>query len=89
MGNAEAHDLIVRALDAGAITTLMVPKVLEQWRAPNHAEFKDRNLWSLYNGFTETLKGGLLKLPKRSEALHGVLDGAVGWDADESLALPA
>ena len=47
------------------------------------------NLWSLYNGFTETLKGGLLKLPKRSEALHGVLDNAVGWDADESLALPA
>ncbi|MCB1098440.1 MAG: DUF932 domain-containing protein [Verrucomicrobiae bacterium] len=73
--NAEAHDLIVRALDAHAITTTMVPKVLEQWRAPNHAEFKDRNLWSLYNAFTETLKGGLLKLPRRSEALHGVLDG--------------
>ena len=45
MGNAEAHDLIVRALDARAITTTMVPKVLEQWRAPNHPEFKDRNLW--------------------------------------------
>jgi hypothetical protein len=89
MGNAEAHDLIVRALDAGAITTLMVPKVLEQWRAPNHPEFKDRNLWSLYNGFTETLKGGLLKLPQRSQALHGVLDGAVGFDADKELALPA
>ena len=89
MGNAEAHDLIVRALDAGAITTLMVPKVLEQWRAPNYPEFKDRNLWSLYNGFTETLKGGLLKLPQRSQALHGVLDGAVGFDADKELALPA
>ena len=90
IGNAEAHDLIVRALDARAITTTMVPKVLEQWRAPKHPEFKDRNLWSLYNAFTETLKGGLLKLPRRSEALHGVLDGAAKADlADESLALPS
>jgi hypothetical protein len=81
VGNAEAHDLIVRALDAQAITTTMVPRVLEQWRAPNHPEFKDRNLWSLYNGFTETLKGGLLKLPRRSEALHGVLDLAAKPDS--------
>ena len=89
MGNAEAHDLIVRALDARAITTTMVPKVLEQWRAPNHSEFKDRNLWSLYNAFTETLKGGLLKLPQRSEALHGVLDMAAQVERNEVLALPA
>ena len=33
---------------------------------------------SLYNAFTETLKGGLLKLPFRSDALHGVLDTAAG-----------
>lgn len=78
MGNREAHDLVIRSLDAGAITTTMVPRVLQQWRTPNHAEFKDRNMWSLYNAFTETLKGGLLKLPLRSEALHGVLDTAAG-----------
>ena len=89
MGNAEAHDLIVRALDARAITTTMVPKVLAQWRAPSHPEFRDRNLWSLYNAFTETLKGRLLQLPQRSEALHGVLDSAatVNPPAD-NLALP-
>ncbi len=90
MGNAEAHDLIVRALDARAITTTMVPKVLEQWRAPKHPEFNGRNLWSLYNAFTETLKGGLMQLPRRSEALHGVLDGAAQVaGAESSLALPA
>jgi hypothetical protein len=77
LNNVEAHDLIIRALDSGAITTTMVPKVLEQWRAPSHPEFRDRNLWSLYNAFTETLKGGLLKLPQRSEAVHGVLDNVV------------
>ena len=90
MSNTEAHDLIVRALDARAITTTMVPKVLEQWRTPNHPEFSDRNLWSLYNAFTETLKGGLLKLPRRSDALHGVLDGTVQMPtAQQALALPA
>ena len=92
MGNREAHDLVIRSLDAGAITTTMVPKVLEQWRTPNHPEFRDRNLWSLYNAFTETLKGGLLKLPFRSEALHGVLDTAAGRTQqahDTKLALPA
>ena len=76
MGNLEAHDLVIRSLDAGAITTTMVPKVLQQWRTPNHSEFRDRSMWSLYNAFTETLKGGLLKLPFRSDALHGVLDTA-------------
>ncbi len=54
----------------------------------HNPEFKDRNLWSLYNAFTETLKGGLLKLPQRSEALHGVLDIAVQVEAKEALALP-
>lgn len=87
MGNIEAHDLMVRALDARAITTTMVPRVLEQWRAPNHPEFRDRNLWSLYNAFTETLKGGLLKLPRRSEALHGVLDATVKTEGMREAAL--
>ena len=92
VSNHEAHDLLIRALDAGAITMTMVPKVLDQWRAPNHPEFKDRNLWSLYNGFTEVLKGGLLKLPVRSQSLHGMMDSHCGLTAnahDSTLALPA
>ena len=36
-------------------------------------------LWSLFNAFTETLEqGNLAALPKRTEALHGLLDVAVG-----------
>lgn len=35
---------------------------------------------SLFNSFTETLKEGNLKeLPKRTEALHGLLDINVGF----------
>ena len=70
----QAHDLVIRAFDAKAITATQIPKVLEEWRKPKHPEFEGRNLWSLYNGFTEVMKGSLWQMPKRNEALHGVLD---------------
>jgi hypothetical protein len=41
--------------------------------------FESRNVWSLFNAFTETLKqASLTELPKRALALHGLLDVAVG-----------
>ncbi len=40
---------------------------------------EERNVWSLFNAFTESLKeGNLAELPKRTEALHGLLDTHVG-----------
>jgi hypothetical protein len=81
--DTEAHDILVRALDARAITATKLPKMLAEYRAPRHPEFQDRNAWSLYNAFTEISKGSLLQLPNRSEAMHGVLDAHCG------LALPA
>ena len=39
----------------------------------------ERDVWSLFNSFTEALKdGNLAELPKRTEALNGLLDVAVG-----------
>jgi hypothetical protein len=53
--------------------------VLHEWREPKHEKFDQRNVWSLFNSFTEALKdGNLAELPKRTEALHGLLDVAVG-----------
>jgi hypothetical protein len=41
--------------------------------------FGERNVWRLFNSFTEALKqGNLAELPNRTEALHGLLDVAVG-----------
>ena len=46
---------------------------------PKLSAFEPRNVWSLFNAFTETLKdGNLAELPKRTEALHGLLDVVVG-----------
>jgi hypothetical protein len=74
-----AHDLVVRALDAGVVPVTRLPAVLREWREPRHAEFREgRTAWRLFNAFTETLKGNLDALPRRTQALHGLLDTACG-----------
>ena len=73
-----AHDLIVRATDVGVCPNKLIPRVLHEWREPRHEAFAPRNVWSLFNAFTETLKGNLIELPRRTEALHGLLDTHVG-----------
>jgi hypothetical protein len=74
-----AHDLVIRSVDVGVCANSYIPGVLSQWREPQHSAFEPRNVWSLFNAFTETLKqANLAELPKRTEALHGLLDVAVG-----------
>lgn len=79
LNDTTAHDLIIRACDVGVCSNRLIPSVLHEWREPRHQEFGDRNVWSLFNAFTESLKeGSLAELPKRTEALHGLLDVHVG-----------
>jgi hypothetical protein len=74
----DAHDLMVRAVDGGVCPVTVLPKVVQEWREPSHEVFRERTVWSLFNGFTEALKGNLGILPKRTQALHGLMDGFVG-----------
>lgn len=79
LNNAMAHDLVIRATDVGVCSNRLIPSVLGEWRKPRHEEFKARNVWALFNGFTSALKeGNLAELPKRTEALHALLDSHVG-----------
>lgn len=78
LGNEQAHDLVIRAYQNGAISKAKIADVVEQWHTPEHDDFSDRTMHSLYNGFTHVLKGGVHALPNRSLALHGVLDSEVG-----------
>jgi hypothetical protein len=73
-----AHDLIIRSIDVGACTPRQIPAILKEWRTPRHEEFRPRTLWSLFNSFTECQKGLLNELPRRTEALHGLLDRFAG-----------
>lgn len=78
--DASAHDLVICAVDANVLPVTQVPAVLEEWRRPSHEEFADgKTLWRFHNAMTEVWKGkNLAALPRRSQALHGLLDAACG-----------
>jgi hypothetical protein len=78
----QVHDLVIRSVDVGVLPNRKVPDLLKGWREPRHEEFNARNAWSLFNGYTEVLKGNLAELPRRTERLHGLLDSEVGWWAN-------
>jgi hypothetical protein len=81
MRDKSAHDLVIRAVDVGACTNRMTPSVIKEWREPSHIEFGERSACSLFNAFTEILKGNLPELPKRTEVLHALFDTTVGLPA--------
>jgi Domain of unknown function (DUF932) len=80
--DAEAHDLIIRAVDSLVCPVTKLPAVLQEWRNPRYHEFRanGKTAWRLFNAFTESLKNGLDLLPKRTQALHGLMDMACKID---------
>ena len=81
LSNAQAHDLIIRALDVRAITTTQIPDILTEWRKPRHPEFVKAGptAWRFFNAVTETSKNaGVWSLAPRTQALHGLLDQECG-----------
>ncbi len=80
IADGEAHDLVIRALDARVLPVTAVPDVLREWREPRHEAFRTigKTGYRLFSAFTEALKGNLDALPRRTQALHGLLDTACG-----------
>jgi hypothetical protein len=74
----QVHDLLIQSVDCRVLPNARVPDVLAEWRKPRHEEFKPRTAWSLFNSYTEVLKGsgGLFDRPRATQALHGLLDVA-------------
>ena len=86
-----AHHLTIKALDARIVPVTRVPHVLREWRHPSHEEFSrdGKTAWRFMNAVTETVKGdNLLQLPRRTQALHGLLDAVCGLQPARA-ALPA
>lgn len=81
INDARAHDMVIRAVDAAAITPAQIPDVLSWWRQPEHKDFAARTAWSLFNAFTEVHKTvNPHTALRRGEALHGLFDAEVGWN---------
>jgi hypothetical protein len=81
LADPAAHDLVIRAVDANVLPVTQVPAVLGEWRTPSHEEFAadGKTVWRFHNAMTHVWKGrNLAALPRRSQALHGLLDSACG-----------
>ncbi len=68
---------MVRAVDSRVSPVTQLPTVIKEWREPSHDEFAEngRSVWRLFNAFTERFKSrSLTVLPRRSQALHGLMD---------------
>jgi hypothetical protein len=79
LADDEAHDLVIQDLHARVIPATKIPHVLNDWRDPRHPEFRQGNTaWRWFNAVTEVLKGSLDRLPRRTQALHGLLDAHCG-----------
>lgn len=74
-----ARCAIMRAAEEDCISWSKTGKVWEQWKDSPHEVFKERNAWSLFNGFTEVCKEYTIQdLPKRTQGLHELFDKAIG-----------
>lgn len=58
IGDVDANDLIIRSTDVGVCSNRLIPSVLNELREPRHDAFVGRNVRSLFNAFTESLKSG-------------------------------
>jgi hypothetical protein len=67
---------LMSILRAKILPANTVVKALEEFNHPRHDEFKkDGNtVWRIYNATTEFLKSSLWLLPRRTFALHAILD---------------
>jgi hypothetical protein len=79
LDDVHAHDLMIRSLRSGIVGASKLPLVVNEWNQPQHDEFKPRTAWSLFNAFTEVLKGYEIHSSfARSQPLHGLFDIACG-----------
>lgn len=69
--------ILVEAARQEIIPGSGIMDVYKHWKTPEHAEFRDRNVWSLYNAFTSYNRGrSLFASADRYGRLHVLLKNA-------------
>ncbi len=80
----DSHHLLVEAMRMRVLPATRLPVAVREFEEPSHEEFREAGstAWALFNAVTESIKGRSLDtLPKRTQALHGLLDSACGLAA--------
>jgi hypothetical protein len=71
----QVDHVVCEAYRKGIIPASGIGQVLDHWRNPEHAEFKPRNVWSLYNAFTSYDRGrSVFERSHRTNRLHSILN---------------
>ena len=87
LGESETNNLLIHAIDEKVIAPSRIPQVLECWRGRGKnvwsdeidAAFRFQSAWRLFNAFTFVLQQvSIFSLPRRTQALHELMDDAVG-----------
>jgi len=81
LSRKSVHDIVVKAMLAGAIPNTKVPEVLAEYENPTYEDFRPRTGWSLHNAFTEVMKKNQMRLnlvQDRTLRLTGLLDQELG-----------
>lgn len=88
LSTEQADHAMMSALRAQIIPGSTLPKVLAEYLQPRYDEFAREGftVWRLYNSFTEFMKNNLWTLPRRSLALHAILDKFVKMPLEGELA---
>lgn len=75
----DAHHLVIEAWKADAINSSDISRIVKEYESPRHDEFGARNVWSLLNAATETLKGSnLWELPRSTRILTELFANEIG-----------
>ena len=75
ISDRQAHDIIIRIYDSGAVNITDVPRLLKFWRTlPTPDAAMHKTAWRLFNAATEALKGNIWMLPERTRKIHRILD---------------
>jgi hypothetical protein len=78
----QVHHVVCRAYNEGVVPASGIGQVLDHWKTPEHAEFKDRNVWSLYNAFTSYDRGrNMFERTTRTNRLQNILNEEFGINA--------
>lgn len=85
MSDRDAHHFMIQTIEADILKPTALPHLLKEWRESEHEEFHKRDAWSLFNAYTETWKGALTALPRRTQTLHGMLDMVVGIERPKAI----
>ena len=76
LSDTEAFKLIGLMFGHGILSPRQLPVVKNEWLHPAHTEFEARNMWSFYNGCTESLKScPPIMIMEKHIQLHTLLTG--------------